>query len=308
MGIDQIEFVIPIDPKITAPTGLCLGDSALDLTAAAAAAGGVWTGAGITDSMNGTFDPTVAGLGIYTITYTVTTSCASALGSVTITIGELDFTTALLDESCGASNGQITLTPTLGVGPYSYSINGGSSSQGSGIFVGLPAANYDAIITDIRDITTGCVVTEMLINTAGPTIDSVVFIDPTCPGLCDGLISVYSPTAISYTLSSGTSNGTGIFNSVCDGTFNVLIEDVNGCSSTVSVTLTSESGSDAQFGFIPGYITPTENLVTLLNASTGAGSYFWEINGPDDFYDVYDYDINSYEFPSVVGPYNVCLR
>lgn len=304
MGIDQIEFFVPIDPTITAPTGLCLGDPALDLSAAAA--GGVWTGIGITDSVNGTFDPAMAGLGIHTITYTITTSCASALDSVTIIVGELDFTTALLDESCDASNGQITLTPTLGVGSYSFSINGGSSSQGSGIFVGLPAGNYDVVITDI---TTGCVVigTETLINTTGPTIDSVVFIDPTCPGVCDGLISVYSPTATSYTLPSGTSNGTGIFNSVCDGTFDIVIEDVNGCSSTVSVTLTSESGSDAQFGFIPGYITPTENLVTLLNTSTGASSYFWEINGPDGFYDVYDYDINSYEFPSVVGAYNVCL-
>ena len=48
----------------------CVDDAASNLTASPA--GGTFSGTGITDTANGTFDPAIAGTGTHTITYTYT--------------------------------------------------------------------------------------------------------------------------------------------------------------------------------------------------------------------------------------------
>jgi gliding motility-associated-like protein len=58
---------------ITQPAPVCEGTSPFNITAAAS--GGVWSGTGITDSLNGTFDPAIAGT--YLVTYTFGGLCPS---------------------------------------------------------------------------------------------------------------------------------------------------------------------------------------------------------------------------------------
>lgn len=76
---------------ITSPASLCLNDSSAILTATVTSTGntpinpGVWSGDGITDSINGTFDPTVAGVGTHSITYTVSGFCGNT-GTVDIVV------------------------------------------------------------------------------------------------------------------------------------------------------------------------------------------------------------------------------
>jgi gliding motility-associated-like protein len=71
----DITIQFPADATITPPTGApyCSNATAFNLTAASA--GGTWTGSGITDGNLGTFDPSVAGQGTHTITYTITGTC-----------------------------------------------------------------------------------------------------------------------------------------------------------------------------------------------------------------------------------------
>jgi gliding motility-associated-like protein len=71
------------DATITPVPPTCIGDSAFNLSAATG--GGIWTGAGITDTASGTFDPAIAGAGPHVITYTVSGICA-AVDTVTINI------------------------------------------------------------------------------------------------------------------------------------------------------------------------------------------------------------------------------
>ncbi|MBL4594186.1 MAG: PKD domain-containing protein [Flavobacteriales bacterium] len=71
----------PAAPVIT-PTGpYCLGDPALNITVSTV--GGTWSGTGITNTANGTFDPTTAGAGSHLIIYVDAGLCP---GSDTITI------------------------------------------------------------------------------------------------------------------------------------------------------------------------------------------------------------------------------
>ena len=72
------------DATITNPGTLCSNDAAFDLTAAST--GGTWSGTGITDATNGTFDPANAGAGTHTITYNVGTGTCAGTDQIDITV------------------------------------------------------------------------------------------------------------------------------------------------------------------------------------------------------------------------------
>jgi gliding motility-associated-like protein len=63
------------DATITQPPSICVVGSPVTLSSVTP--GGTWSGTGITNSSTGTFDPTVAGLGLHEITYVITGSCAN---------------------------------------------------------------------------------------------------------------------------------------------------------------------------------------------------------------------------------------
>jgi gliding motility-associated-like protein len=63
------------DATINAAGPFCDTDAGLNLLAADP--GGTWAGAGITDINTGTFDPSVAGAGTHTITYTIAGACGA---------------------------------------------------------------------------------------------------------------------------------------------------------------------------------------------------------------------------------------
>lgn len=77
-------------PAINTQESICEGQG-LQIFSGGTPTGGVYSGTGVTDDGNGltyTFDPSIAGVGFHTITYEVTSQCAS--GSVTDTIEVTD--------------------------------------------------------------------------------------------------------------------------------------------------------------------------------------------------------------------------
>jgi trimeric autotransporter adhesin len=75
---DQITVVVQSAPDATIidVADVCESTAAFNLTAATP--GGTWTGTGITNSTNGTFDPATSGQGQFTITYEIEGSCSSS--------------------------------------------------------------------------------------------------------------------------------------------------------------------------------------------------------------------------------------
>lgn len=69
---------------ITQPAAVCEGSSAFNLVSASP--GGVWSGTGITDSINGTFNPSLAGN--YVLTYSIGGLCPSQ-DTVTVTVNSV---------------------------------------------------------------------------------------------------------------------------------------------------------------------------------------------------------------------------
>jgi len=74
------------DASITYPGAFCLVDPATDITAATP--GGTWSGTGITDTVNGTFDPGTAGTGNFVITYEITDGACHASDQITLYVSD----------------------------------------------------------------------------------------------------------------------------------------------------------------------------------------------------------------------------
>jgi gliding motility-associated-like protein len=158
---------------------------------------------------------------------------------ILVTINDLSYSASVVDENCGAADGQISLTPNLGVGPYSYSIDGGTTTQGTGTFTGLSAGVYNILITDN---TTGCTTTgvENVSNLGGPSIDLVTPVNPSCPGLCDGSISITvsggnPPYTYQWYDDLGNPIGTNSANitGLCAGNYSVDVSDAAGGTTTL---------------------------------------------------------------------------
>jgi len=82
----------------------------------------------------------------------------------------LDIGAEVLDANEGVANGSITINVDGGVGPYTYSLNGGSF-QDSNVFENLPAGDYIVTINDQQ----GCdidfpVTVDMIVDTQEPRI------------------------------------------------------------------------------------------------------------------------------------------
>ena len=65
-------------------------------------------------------------------------------------IEELEATATHTNATCGSNNGQISITPTSGVAPYYYSLNGGAEQVVSS-FTGLAIGDYSVRVRDSRD-------------------------------------------------------------------------------------------------------------------------------------------------------------
>lgn len=123
------------DATITQPPTICFGTAPYNLNAVDTS--GVWSGVGITDSINGVFDPNVSLPGTFIITYSISAPCPSTdtviitVGSVTTPVTGFAYTTPV----CVNSGNPVPATVagfTPG-GNYTYSGGGLSLDALTGI-------------------------------------------------------------------------------------------------------------------------------------------------------------------------------
>ncbi len=153
--------------------------------------------------------------------------------------------TAKTNVSCfGGSTGSVTVVVTAGTGiaPYTYSINGGSSWQGSGTFINLPAGNYIVLSRDVNLCTfpVNVTITQPTPLVAGITSTTNV----SCNGLSDGAVTVTATagsgtTPYEYSINGGTDwFATGTFTGLAMGSYSVIVRDANGCTVNIPVSIT----------------------------------------------------------------------
>lgn len=136
----------------------------------------------------------------------------------------------LTDASCKSScDGEIQLTTSGGIAPYTFNWVQGVAGVGDNQAAGLCAGTYDFIVKDDN----GCLVADLGVidEPDSVVISSIIRTNVTCHGDCDGVIEVVSPTATQYSIDNGvTYQATNVFSNLCANDYNVVAQDADGCS------------------------------------------------------------------------------
>ena len=250
--------------NITEPTALSLTETHVDATCGnsngsidLSVTGGTgaytyaWAGGATTQ------DRSNLGAGTYTVTVTDVNACTKTL-SVTLTnTGGPSLTETNVDVLCkGGSTGSIDLTVSGGTAPFTYSWNGGQTTQDRS---GLAAGTYTVTVTDANS----CTATKSVAITEPAAALSLTetHVDATC-GNSNGSIdlSVTGGTgAYTYSWTGGATtqdrSGLGA------GTYTVTVTDANACTKTLSVSITNIGGPT---------LSETHKDVLCNGASTGS--------------------------------------
>ncbi|MEX1002006.1 MAG: gliding motility-associated C-terminal domain-containing protein [Crocinitomicaceae bacterium] len=270
---------------LTIGTEPCLGDNTgtISVTVNGGAAPYTYTLAGPTPGSNGTGNFNNLAPGNYTLTVNDNGSCV-ADSSFTIPPGPAccTLTATGTDLTCFNNNsGTTTAHPANGVAPYSYQWDAAAGNQTTQTATGLAAGTYSVTITDFNGCTSTASVTigQPTALNAGATPT-----DPTCFGVCNGQIVVSAPTGgtspYEYNLNGGTFGGSGTFTGLCDGNYNVIVQDDNGCQFPISniaineptdLTLTQQSVIAATCGAANGEL--------VVAAGGGTTNYQYDIGG-----------------------------
>ena len=148
----------------------------------------------------------------------------------------ITLTTTFTQATCNQANGTATVTITGGT--PNYTINWSPSGGTNATATGLSAGNYTVTVTDANGCTRTATVT--IPQAAGPAATLTSSTNVTCFNACNGTASVnvtggQNPITFAWTPSGGNSaNATGL----CAGNYTCTVTDANGCTSTVTVTIT----------------------------------------------------------------------
>jgi len=207
------------------------------------------------------------------------TDTAGCLQILTITVEEPDPVTLnfqAFDAICnGYTNGYAIVIPSGGTPSYQFQWDANPASS-QATYNNLGAGAYNLLVTDTNNCTAD---TAFAINEpVAVTIDNVVIVDELCLGNCTGSIDITAALADSFSIDNGlTYQTTGIFNSLCAGTYQVMVADSIGCFDTATVVVGSP---------LPLSLTTSNDtaictggnavLDALASGGVGGYNYFWD--------------------------------
>jgi gliding motility-associated-like protein len=287
------------DVNICQPPNVCSTAAAFNLQAATA--GGTWSGAGITNATTGTFNPAVAGVGSFVITY----SLACGVGTTTINVNTCGTVTLCANSGSLTANG--------GSGTYSWASTSTSVScascpggncipficagttvptwTASGTTVTAPAAGIFPIT--VKDVSTGTTFTFSTLasiptcsTTSCPTLALAVTsqTNVNCFGASTGTATINASGGASpytYTWTPGALTGasqTGL----AAGTYTIAIKDANSCTGTGTVTITQPTAAISAVisaTSTTGCGTSTGGATVTASGGTPSYSYSWSPSG-----------------------------
>ena len=181
----------------------------------------------------------------------------------------------------GDANGQVTLNGQGGTGNYQYNIDGGNY-QTSATFNNLTTGIYDFNIKDAND----CIASLNITISSPPEIIAQVseIIQVQCFGENTGSVTLQLSGGagnFSSTMNGNTVTGsTVVFQNLVAGTYPILIEDGNGCT-TIETIVINENAEVQLFLTSAQDVTcnGNSNGSIEVNVAGGNGGYIYSING-----------------------------
>ncbi|GAA4444934.1 hypothetical protein GCM10023188_47440 [Pontibacter saemangeumensis] len=194
------------------------------------------------------------------------------------------FTSTTTSSTCGASNGQLTITGvTGGSSPYAFSIDG-TSFRSSATFTTLSAGTYQVRVKDAN----GCVYTGsvQISNIAGPAFTTTA--QATTCGGTNGSISIsnVSGGTAPYTYSKdGTSfQASTTFNGLVAGGYTIITKDANGCISSNLVEVQDIAGpATVELTATATTCGNSNGSITVGAVTGGKAPYIYSIDGSATF-------------------------
>ena len=259
------------DATITSTSELCSNSAAINLISADA--GGTWSGTGITDAVNGTFDPAISGTGTFTVTYAIGGVCPD---TDTENIVVTDLADASIDPVADLCSQDAAINLTAQ--------DAGGSWSGTGITNSLSGL-FDPIVAGVGTFT----ITYSIAGTCGDTDTETITVNQqqdasinSVPPICRQV----GTTTLTASNSGGTWSAdcgacidpvTGVFNTSIsgNGNFNVTYTLTGTCpdaeTTVVSVVdcLSLEEENNSGFSIYPN---PSKDFIYVMNAKNSSGS------------------------------------
>lgn len=272
-----------IPPTVTVTDPLCHGQ-----TGSASGTGigtGPWTfkwknSAGtIIHQTNGVSTDQISNLagGAYTLVTVDPTGCESSVLFVISEPQVLSASTIVNDTKCAIANGKITVTPSGGTAPYTYSKDNGIIFQGSSTWNNLAAGTYQLVVKDAHGCLWNGSVT--IAPSTLPAINNIATQNILCYNGFDGSINITAGSGIppySYSINNGQSfQAASLFSQLIAGTYQIVVTDVNGCTATSTVTHTQPPPINVQIITTPASCGLSDGTITLnvLSGTVGAVTY-----------------------------------
>nr|WP_294859678.1 T9SS type A sorting domain-containing protein [uncultured Fluviicola sp.] len=217
-----------------------------------------------------TEDRTSLTAGTYSVTITDANGCTGTVSpTVTQPAASVSGTTVVTNVACfGGNTGAINLTPTGGVGPYTFNWASGPTTEDR---TGLAAGTYSVIITDANGCTGGAsaTVTQPTAISASTVVTNVA-----CNGGTNGAINLTpsggtGPYTFNWASGPTTEDRTGLV----AGSYSVTITDVNGCTGTASATVTQPTALNATSSQTNVSCNGGSNGTATVNVTGGTPSY-----------------------------------
>ena len=219
--------------------------------------------------------------GTYVLAVTDANSCTiSGTIGVNNTGGPSIVTDTIANALCNAdSNGFAIVSATGGTLPYSY-LWDDLNAQTNATATGLSAGTYSLILTDSNN----CIATAVVVITEpNNMILSIGKTDPSCSGLCDGTGFVVvsggtTPYSFIWDDSLSQTNANPI--NLCEGSYNVIVTDINGCADSASISLTDPLGMNLTFDSIVDSCSDLTGLISVAVSNGNAPyTYLWDDPG-----------------------------
>ena len=258
--------------SITAQTNvLCNADATGAVTVAGANGTAGYTyslDGGTTTQASGTFNNLTAGA--ITVTVVDANGCSF---DVPVTITEPaalgGSITAQTNVLCNAdATGAVTVAGANGTAGYTYSLDGGTTTQASGTFNNLTAGAITVTVVDANGCSFDVPVTITEPAALGGSITAQTNV--LCNADATGAVTVAGANGTAgytYSLDGGTTTQiSGTFNNLTAGAITVTVVDANGCTFDVPVTITE-----------PNVLT--SSLVSTTDATCGLANGDFEVTG-----------------------------
>jgi gliding motility-associated-like protein len=236
-----------------------------------------------TGSATTSFGSLAAG-GPYSILVTDAIGCTGTFSNINIPQGAaLMVNTSSIATTCNtASNGQLTVTPPNGAGPYTFVLNGTITQTGATntTFTNLAANTYNVVVTDAA----GCVSSPIAATIApGAPItvtpaktDAACFSTPT--GTISAVASANATAPVEFSLNNATWQTSPTFNGLASNAYTVYIRDAAGCTNSATINVGQPLQLAATTAVKNVLCNSQSNGVIKVTGTGGTPGYTYSLN------------------------------